>query len=244
MEKCKNIECSNETIGKRVYCSLTCRNIYVNKYLRDYNKNGAGLSGEKEYYLNPKKCLKCSSIIKYEQRRNEYCGHSCSASVGNIGRFYSEETKKKISTAASIDNINRWKDPEYAKKFFVNIGKRRFNSKGEIEVRDYFIKNFPEQEWTSGGFFNIGADRVASVDLYSKKLKICVEYDGIWHFKDINGQLERKQLKDKMLNEWCHNNGYRMIRISEDYYKKDKTVSLKKIEKEIMFGKRKLVKFY
>ena len=36
--KCKNIECENETTGKRVYCSLTCRNIFVNKYLRKYDK--------------------------------------------------------------------------------------------------------------------------------------------------------------------------------------------------------------
>ena len=36
--KCKNIECENETIGKRVYCSLTCRNVFVNKYLRNYDK--------------------------------------------------------------------------------------------------------------------------------------------------------------------------------------------------------------
>ena len=36
--KCKNIECQNETTGKRVYCSLTCRNIFVNKYLRNYDK--------------------------------------------------------------------------------------------------------------------------------------------------------------------------------------------------------------
>ena len=36
--KCKNIECVNMTIGKRVYCSLVCRNYYVNKYLRDYTK--------------------------------------------------------------------------------------------------------------------------------------------------------------------------------------------------------------
>lgn len=36
--KCKNIECENDVTGKRVYCSLTCRNIYVNKYIRNYDK--------------------------------------------------------------------------------------------------------------------------------------------------------------------------------------------------------------
>lgn len=36
--KCKNIECENDVIGKRIYCSLSCRNYYVNKYIRDYTK--------------------------------------------------------------------------------------------------------------------------------------------------------------------------------------------------------------
>jgi hypothetical protein len=244
MGKCKNIECNNETIGKRVYCSLTCRNVYVNKYLRDYSKNGAGISGEKGYYENPKKCLKCDSILKYEQRRGDYCGHGCAASVNNIGRIYSLETREKIAKASSVDNIKRWKDPEYVKKCLITIGKRRFNSKGEIEVRNHFINKFPEHEWTCGGFIYHGTDRMITSDLYSKKLKICVEYDGAWHFKDINGQLKKKQMKDKMLNEWCAKNGYRIIRISEDYYKKNKSLSLEKLEKEILFGKKKLVKFY
>jgi hypothetical protein len=101
MEKCKNNECKNETVGKNKYCSLKCRNIYVNKYLRDYSKNVVGLSGEKKYYLNPKFCLRCNEIIKYEQRENKlFCSKSCSASFTNSNRIISEKTKQKISTKA------------------------------------------------------------------------------------------------------------------------------------------------
>jgi hypothetical protein len=35
--KCKNTECQNETIGKKVHF-LTCRNIFVNKNIRKYDK--------------------------------------------------------------------------------------------------------------------------------------------------------------------------------------------------------------
>ena len=55
-------------------------------------------------------------------------------------------------------------------------------------------------------------------DLYSNKLKICFEYDGVWHFKDIHGQLESKQKKDYALEKWCKINGYRLIRISESWF--------------------------
>ena len=59
--KCKNIECENETIGKRIYCSLSCRNIFVNKYLRNYDKvsdifTKKRIKKENEYLLNPKNC--------------------------------------------------------------------------------------------------------------------------------------------------------------------------------------------
>ncbi len=36
MKKCKNIECEKLIDDKRMYCSLKCRNIYVNKNLRNY----------------------------------------------------------------------------------------------------------------------------------------------------------------------------------------------------------------
>jgi hypothetical protein len=90
--KCKNIECENETIGKRVYCSLTCRNIFVNKYLRNYEKcSNTYLQKRKEskeiYLKNPKYCKSCSEIIPFEKKINDYCNHSCKASFINKGRL-------------------------------------------------------------------------------------------------------------------------------------------------------------
>ena len=89
--KCKNIECVNDTIGKRVYCSLSCRNIYVNKYLRDYTKYSdtvkqKELIKENAYLENPKLCLNCNNIIPYNKKRNEYCGKDCSFSQNNLNR--------------------------------------------------------------------------------------------------------------------------------------------------------------
>ena len=106
MGKCKNIECNNETVNNRVYCSLTCRNVYVNKHLRDYNKNGISLSKEKLYYENPKKCLKCDDIIPYDKRGNKFCGHSCSASVTNKIRIIDED-KKIESNNRRIEKLKK-----------------------------------------------------------------------------------------------------------------------------------------
>jgi len=99
MAKCKNIECKNNTEGKRVYCSLQCRNYYVNKYIRDYNKNSKGLAkdAKKVYEDNPKYCLNpnCGEKITYKKRRNQYCNSSCQASVTGVGRIVSESTREK-----------------------------------------------------------------------------------------------------------------------------------------------------
>jgi very-short-patch-repair endonuclease len=117
-----------------------------------------------------------------------------------------------------------------------------FTSKGECELREYFKRNFPDDGWTWGGCRYNG--RMLSRDLFSKKLKVCIEYDGIWHFKDIHGQLKDKQEKDEILNNWCKGMGYRMIRIKEELYKSNKKFWLTKLQDEVYNGTDQLVKFY
>ena len=110
--KCKNIECSNEVIGKRVYCSLSCRNIYVNKYLRNYDKYSNTIKEkndvkETEYLKSPKLC-KCGEIIPYLKRENKYCNHSCRATFVNGNRDYSnwsDNIKKGIHKYLIDNNI-------------------------------------------------------------------------------------------------------------------------------------------
>lgn len=68
--------------------------------------------------------------------------------------------------------------------------------------------------WKSGGGLKFEGKRIVR-DLWSDKLQICFEYDGIWHFEDILGQLEDKKIKDNLLEKWCIYNNYRLIRIDE-----------------------------
>lgn len=97
MKKCKNTECNNDIEEKRQYCSLKCRNVYVNKNLRDYSKNGEALSQKKFYNGNEKKCKKCENLISYENRWNTYCSHSCATSISNQKRKINKsKTKVRI----------------------------------------------------------------------------------------------------------------------------------------------------
>ena len=75
MKKCKNIECENNISDYRTYCSLTCRNIYVNKHIRDYSKvsNTISQKSVESYKKNKKHCLnpECGKEIPYEKKRNK-----------------------------------------------------------------------------------------------------------------------------------------------------------------------------
>lgn len=150
MKKCKNVECENEVKENRTYCSLTCRNVYVNKHLRDYSKNGAGLSGKKEYYENPKKCEKCNSIILYEKRRGKYCNHSCAASETNKIRVISEEEKVRTNEKRREKMENKYRG-EIIENIFIKCKCCENEIKSNLRIKFCSIsckKNFQRRNMT------------------------------------------------------------------------------------------------
>lgn len=162
--------------------------------------------------LIEKQCKTCSKKFTYETFENKviekkYCSRSCANSRKII---FTSEMKSKISRSVSATMKEKWEKGEMK----VND---KFSSKEERRILGYLKNKFPSDEWTSGGGLKI-SDEIISRDAYSNKLKICIEYDGIWHFKDIHGQLSLKKLKDFLLNEWCKNNGWKIIRISESWW--------------------------
>lgn len=155
--------------------------------------------------LNLYKAPKCCSSV---------CSHALSASAP---RNWTVDMKKKASDITS----SLWDNEEYSNKC-INNSNAIFSSKGETEIKKHFVNTYKFDEWTSGGNLKYKDGRLIR-DLYSNKLKICIEYDGIWHFKDIKGQLNHKQRIDMLLEEWCIDNNWRLIRIDEDVYNKNKS---------------------
>lgn len=102
MKKCKNIGCENQIEEKRTYCCLKCRNVYVNKYLRDYSKNGDAIRSKSEKKYEIKKCKECDKEISYENRRKSFCDHKCSASYNNKRRVINNKpgVKEKMRELA------------------------------------------------------------------------------------------------------------------------------------------------
>lgn len=90
------------------FCSNICSNRHRSK-TRANNLEKIRL----EYVNNPRTCEVCAKPLKWEQRNNKFCGHSCSAAFTNTERGpMSQELKQKISSAlkksvpARIDTKN------------------------------------------------------------------------------------------------------------------------------------------
>lgn len=165
---------------------------------------------EEKWICSKPDCINSIDIKYREGKRKEkyYCSQSCANSRGKM----SDENKKIISSKIS----KKWEEGvfDHIMEKFEN---KKFSSRNEREIVKYFKLNFPLDGWKSGGMLLHNGYRI-SRDLYSDILKVCFEYDGIWHFKDINGQLESKKNKDEALESWCIEKGYRLIRLQDEFF--------------------------
>ena len=136
----------------------------MNKYIRDYTKNGEGLTKRvrSEYEINPNHCknTECGKLIPYEQRKNEYCGSSCSASVTNVGKVHSDETKKlmresqiKTNGGLSMTQCKNCEEEyptskrtlyctngcrvEYEQRHMSEFAKYKSNTRFDFNMKDY-----------------------------------------------------------------------------------------------------------
>lgn len=164
-------------------------------------------------------CFKCGKDvpITYREKKGKKEKYYCSRYCANI-RDHTEECKNKIGSTLSKTLRYKWANDEDYRNNQIKILNSRisFSSKSERALVQYFKENFIDDEWTNGGIIKYN-DIVTSRDLYSKKLKINIEVDGIWYFKDIHGQLKDKQIKDLALNNWSTDNNWRILRIKEDF---------------------------
>jgi hypothetical protein len=192
-----------------------------------YNK----LHGEKQNYtLNCKKCNNGFNVLcrKKDINKHLFCSRSCANSRGKRSLDFKQKVSEKIK--------KHWKDGTFDHIVELTTNTTIFSSKVEREIVKYFKDNHKSDGWKSGGPFKFENEFIVR-DLYSDKLKVCFEYDGIWHFKDIKNQLKNKQYKDFLLEKWCSDNNYKLIRIQEGYFE-----SFEMLEKLIYEDSRKLIK--
>lgn len=98
----------------------------------------------------------------------------------------------------------------------------KYNSKGEEYIKNYLERNeikYIRQK----GFDDCRYINRLSFDFYLPDMNICLEYDGIHHFKpikDFGGEKEFKLIlkRDECKNKWCYLNNVKLIRIRYDEF--------------------------
>lgn len=190
------------------------------------------------------KCQNCDKNFILNEREGHFKKRKgkyfCSIKCANT-REWTEKSREKLGNSVRL----LWQNEEYVNKIITNNTNRnpRFTSKGEEEIKKYLKSNYISDNWTSGGGFKYDGVRLTR-DMYSNKLKVIVEYDGIWHFEDIKGQLADKQIKDSKLEEWVIKNGWRLIRLKDDLYQKDKHKWLNILIDAIYNCQEQIIKLY
>lgn len=108
---CSCIYCRKEYSSKGIFTHVDRSHLQKTHYSSGNNgkydelsEKAARLKSEKQsaYMLSPKKCSECGSTIEFDQRKNKFCSHSCSAIYTNRKRTehkwnLSEHSRLKIS---------------------------------------------------------------------------------------------------------------------------------------------------
>lgn len=167
-------------------------------------------------------CNKCGTEFEVRQREHlfpkkekYFCSRSCANSRSNLSQSWTQQKKEKAKVQARVNMKKLWQNEQYAKRC-LSI----FTSKGQRLIRDTIIQKHSNDNWTWGSLNKKYKELVFHPDMFSHKLKIVFQYDGIYHFKTIyrNQDLQKSKLKQKVLQQWCIQNGYKLLRISESWF--------------------------
>lgn len=149
-----------------------------------------------------------------------YCSRRCANKQGSKSVDYSKISKFQK------EHLSGCFSTEWKLAHPTSPCSRKNFSKRELEIVKFLKETFPADEWKQG--FIDGTRKhdgfILSPDCHSDKLKVVIEYDGVWHFKDIHNQLERKQSVDRAMLKFCKENGYRLIRIDESLKISNETI--------------------
>lgn len=127
------------------------------------------------------------------------------------GRTLPEEQRKKIAIANTGKKRNKEQTEKLKEQLYqlrINLSKHTKPTKIEIALYNYLeLQNiiFEKQKKVGGGFI---------VDAYIPHLNLVIEADGKYWHSTLRG-LET----DKRKNEYLINNGYNLLRLSEDIIK-------------------------
>lgn len=211
--------CGNIKLTKKQFIEKA-KSIHFNKY--DYSLID---------YINTNKKIKiiCPIHEEFEQKAaNHLRGDNCPSCTKNkrlIKEEFIKRAKLKHGDKYDYSLVNYFNNSKKVKiicpkhDIFNQNPNNHINgngcprckeSKGEIEIRDYLIKN--KIEYISQHRFKDCKDILPlPFDFYLPELNICIEFNGRQHYTPINiwggiDELKKIQYRDKIKKEYCNKN--------------------------------------
>jgi len=201
------------------------KNWHKKRKISKNTKNKTSLSLKKYYKIHPERSKKHSKCLKWLWEKGVY-------------------DKRDISGKRNgMYGVHRYgkNNPMYGK-----MNKVKNYSKGEKELIDkikaIFLNADFKKETINYNNINMVPDSV------SNKKRVIVEYDGEQHFVDVDYlsetyNFEKQKERDKNLEDFVFENGYRLIRVDEQLYNQDKEKITEAVIGEIRSGVVPIVKF-
>lgn len=192
-------------------------------------------AGKKPGLYETVECPVCSTPFERKSKPNSkgWMKRTCSRSCGNVGRKYSEETKRKLRKAA-LEN------PDWINNMGAGTvnATRRFSSKLERKLADLLGEGFQRH-------YNVSfKGKRLDFDIASQDGRFLVECDGIWHFEKVHDghDFERVQMMDRLKEEYTAENNLVIIRIDNRKFKLNESYGI--IRSELKNVCARVVKYY
>lgn len=207
------------------------------RYLTHAKKNGIDLT---EYKNKMSKSVR-EAILNNQEERKRRAEVMSKVNKSDVMRKKSSETAKKTSSRPEIlkarsEVLARWRN-NFPDKFqeCVKHMLESWQSRPEKKLFQ-FVSTMPgfnfkkNQRVKSETFLSLTKEK--QIDMADKEKRIYIEFDGIFHFKDVfNGKLAEVQNKDNLLDQHIIKHGWTLIRVSYDQFLyRTKKIDNKKID--------------
>lgn len=176
---------------------------------------------KKEFTVICKTCSTHFTVIEREKQHPKKEKYYCSIPCANTRKH---TIKSKQKTSASVKTA--WENGKFDN---VNHSNPSRSSKAEREIAQFFKNRYGAKKVLRQRVKEYYGIRRA-VDLLLPEFNAVIEYDGIFHFKEIYANtFDRIKEKDDKQNKYCKNNGIKLIRVKYTVYEKNKQSTLNKI---------------
>ncbi len=169
---------------------------------------------------NDKGCAKCAGNLKLTQEEVEkIVNNQCLKMDFVLNKPFEYKNTRSLILEIKCNKCNNIWNVRFNNFICHNSGCPECNvSKGEQEI-EKILKEYNIKYITQKTFENCKYIKNLKFDFFIPKINLCIEYDGIQHYKAINYfggevKLKENQKRDQLKNQYCIDNNIDLIRIS------------------------------